>query len=155
MVLKKADENSIIMKSVSVPELLSYHWHWAMCVSYTDPRFSHMFKLTERVRVQQGFHPTQSGPRIDSLPSLALLPLPVQTCTPSKPCWFVWGSATPCAYKAPDTLLRVVFMGIRPLHEEQGEEHVHSHQVFMEPLGKQAASLALETSSVVVSSALC
>lgn len=78
MVLKKADENSIIMKSVSVPELLSCRWHWAMCFSYTDPRFSHMFKLTQLVSVQQGFHPTQSGPRIDSLPCLALLSLPVQ-----------------------------------------------------------------------------
>lgn len=46
-------------------------------------------------------------------------------------------------------------MGIRPLHEEQGEENAHSHQIFMEPPGKQSASLASETSSVIFSSALC
>lgn len=89
MVPKKADENSIIMKSVSVPELLACRWHWAMCFSYTDPRFSHMFKLTQLVSVQPGFLPARSGPRIDSLPSLAVLPLPVQMCVPSKPRWFV------------------------------------------------------------------
>lgn len=49
MVPKKGDEDSVIMKSVSVTEFLSRPWHWATCFSYIDQRLGNMLELTQLV----------------------------------------------------------------------------------------------------------
>lgn len=65
MVPKKADENSIVMKSVSVPELLSCRWHWAMCFSYTDPRFI----LHSWSECSKDFTPPSLAPELTPFPA--------------------------------------------------------------------------------------
>lgn len=62
VVPKKADEDSVIVKSGSVAGLLSCLWHWVTCFSYVDPRLDRMPKLTGLVNMHSGSQPTQSGP---------------------------------------------------------------------------------------------
>ena len=74
------DEGAIIMKSVLVTTLLVGPWHWAVCFPYIDQGLNDVLRLTQLVSQALRMSSLSSNLvlQLASLPSVALIPSPVQ-----------------------------------------------------------------------------